>query len=121
MAIIDVENRERGVTYVYESYSYWDKDKQSPRSKRKLIGKRDPKTGEIVPTNPKRGRKKATSDKKTSDTSEVDYKALYEEKVEECRDRERQVVELRKRVAELELAAERHEATLAAIRRLCDG
>jgi hypothetical protein len=119
--VIDVENRKRGVTYVYESYSYWDKDKQSPRSKRKLIGKRDPETGEIVPTNSKRGRKRGTSNKEPSDTNEVDYKALYEEKADECRERERQVVELRRRVAELELGTERHEATLAAIRRLCDG
>lgn len=38
-----------GITYVYENESYWDKVKKQPRSKRKLIGHIDPKTGEVVP------------------------------------------------------------------------
>ena len=42
-----------GTTYVYDSVSYWDKDLKQPRSKRKLIGKLDPDTGEIVPTGKK--------------------------------------------------------------------
>ena len=29
------------ITYVYESTSYWDKEKKQPRSKRVLIGKLD--------------------------------------------------------------------------------
>ena len=68
MAIVKVYNKERDVTYVYDSYSYWDKEKKQPRSKRKLIGKLDPVTGEIVPTG-KRGRPKsspANSDTKRS-------------------------------------------------------
>ncbi|MDO4805253.1 MAG: hypothetical protein Q4A32_10595, partial [Lachnospiraceae bacterium] len=56
MAIIKKYNKSNGTTYVYESESYWDKDKKQPRSKRKLIGKLDPVTGEIVPTGT-RGRK----------------------------------------------------------------
>lgn len=59
MAIIKVYNKERDVTYVYDSYSYWDKDKKQPRSKRKLIGRLDPVSGEIVPTG-KRGRPKSS-------------------------------------------------------------
>lgn len=43
-----------GTTYVYDSVSYWDKELKQPRSKRKLIGKLDPDTGEIIPTG-KRG------------------------------------------------------------------
>ena len=50
MAIINQFDKRSGITYVYESLSYWDKDKQQPRAKRKLIGKRDPESGEIVPT-----------------------------------------------------------------------
>jgi len=56
MAIINQFDKRSGITYVYESVSYWDKDKQQPRAKRKLIGKRDPVTGEIIPTDG-RGRK----------------------------------------------------------------
>lgn len=50
MAIIKKYNAKYNTTYVYDSVSYWDKDKKQPRSKRKLIGKIDPATGEIVPT-----------------------------------------------------------------------
>lgn len=50
MAIINQHDKRSGITYVYESVSYWDKEKQQPRAKRKLIGKRDPETGEIIPT-----------------------------------------------------------------------
>ena len=38
-----------GITYVYESTSYWDSEKKQPRSKRKLIGHIDRETGELVP------------------------------------------------------------------------
>lgn len=57
MAIIKQYNSKNDTTYVYESVSYWDKDLKQPRSKRKLIGKIDPVTGEIVPTSGRRGRK----------------------------------------------------------------
>ena len=50
MAIIKQRDKRSGITYVYESVSYWDKEKKQPRSKRTLIGRLDPETGEIVPT-----------------------------------------------------------------------
>ena len=56
MAIIKQYHPDTQTTYVYESTYYWDADKQQSRSKRKLIGKVDPKTGETVPTG-KRGPK----------------------------------------------------------------
>ena len=59
MAIIKKYNKANHTTYVYNSVSYWDKEKQQPRSRRKLIGKIDPETGEIVPT-AGRGRKAKT-------------------------------------------------------------
>lgn len=57
MAIIRQYHKDTDTTYVYESISYWDTEKQQSRSKRKLLGKVDPQTGEIIPTG-KRGRKK---------------------------------------------------------------
>ncbi|MCR5789200.1 MAG: hypothetical protein K6G83_04855 [Lachnospiraceae bacterium] len=54
MAIIKQTNKKTGVTYVYDSHSYWDKEKKQHRSDRKLIGKIDPETGEIVPTRKKK-------------------------------------------------------------------
>lgn len=50
MAIVKLMNKKNGVVYVYESKSYWDSEKQQARNKRKLIGKVDPETGEIIPT-----------------------------------------------------------------------
>ena len=97
MAIIRQTNKKTGITYVIDSESYWDKEKQQPRSRRKLIGKVDPETGETVPTGG-RGRKPGTlanpatpeqnsspSQKdpctpSTPDThGEGDYRALYED------------------------------------------
>lgn len=56
MAIIKQYHKDTDTTYVYESASYWDADKQQSRSKRKLLGKLDPETGEVIPTG-SRGRK----------------------------------------------------------------
>ena len=50
MAIINQFDNRSGITYVYESISYWDNEKKQPRANRTLIGKRDPNTGEIIPT-----------------------------------------------------------------------
>ena len=54
MTTITAFNKARNTTYVYESDSHWDKDKdkQQSRSKRRLIGKIDPKTGNVIPTAP---------------------------------------------------------------------
>ena len=56
-AIICQTDKRSGITYAYESVSYWDKEKQQSRSKRTLIGRVNDKTGEILPTDG-RGRKK---------------------------------------------------------------
>ncbi|MEW5817004.1 MAG: IS1634 family transposase [Spirochaetota bacterium] len=52
-------DKRSGITYAYESVSYWDKEKQQSRSTRTLIGRVDSETGEIVPTDG-RCRKKNT-------------------------------------------------------------
>ena len=71
MAIIHQFDKRSGITYAYEYFSYWDKEKKMTRAKRKLIGRVDPTTGEIVPTDG-RGRK-AKSEKK----DEQDFEKLY--------------------------------------------
>ena len=85
MSIVKLYNRERNVTYVYESTSYWDKDKKQPRSKRKLIGKIDPETGEIVPTSPR---------KKKTDHSEDEYRVLYESALKDIARKDQRIQEL---------------------------
>ena len=48
-AIIHQKDKRSGITYAYESISYWDKKKKQSRAKRKLIG-RVTDGGEIIPT-----------------------------------------------------------------------
>lgn len=36
MSIVKLKDKRTGTTYVYESESYWDKEKKQPRSRRKL-------------------------------------------------------------------------------------
>jgi hypothetical protein len=50
MSIVYLKNKKNGVTYVYESRGYWDKEKQQARNNRVCIGKLDPDTGEFVPS-----------------------------------------------------------------------
>ena len=50
MGIINQHDKRTNITYVYQSTSYWDKTKKQPRAKRTLIGKRDPTTNQIIPT-----------------------------------------------------------------------
>lgn len=82
MSIVKLKDKRSGTTYVYESESYWDKEKKQPRSRRKLIGKLDEATGEIIPTG-KRGRKKGSSgkpDEASSPEPITEYIRVIEEK-----------------------------------------
>ena len=56
MGIIYSKNPKTGITYVYDNKPYWDPEKKQSRAKRKLIGKVDPVTGEVVKTRPYRKR-----------------------------------------------------------------
>ena len=53
-AVVKQYDKRIGVTYAYESTSFWDKEKKQSRSKRRLIGIVDPNTGEIKPTTKKK-------------------------------------------------------------------
>ena len=58
MGIVYQKDKRTGITYAYESKAFWDKEKKQSRAKRRLIGRVDPETGEIVPTDG-RGRKRS--------------------------------------------------------------
>ena len=70
--IVYQTNKKTGVKYAYESISYWDKEKQQPRSKRKYIGRVDPITGEII-----RKDEKDNSAERNTDTVSDELKELY--------------------------------------------
>ncbi|MBR5377247.1 MAG: hypothetical protein IK139_08205 [Lachnospiraceae bacterium] len=46
--IVYQTDKKTGIKYAYESFSYWDKEKKQPRSKRKYLGPVDPDTNEIL-------------------------------------------------------------------------
>ncbi len=59
MSIVKQLDRRSGITYAYESVSHWDKEKKQSRSVRKLIGRVDEKTGEIIATDGRRKKEQA--------------------------------------------------------------
>lgn len=67
MAIIFQHDKRSGITYAYDSKSYYDKEKKCSRAKRTLIGKVDPDTGEIIPTD---GRNKGARSRPTASVSQ---------------------------------------------------
>lgn len=97
MAIIDSYNRKRGVIYVYESFSYWDKELGQPRSRRRLLGRRDPGTGEVIPT---RKRKENSAVTLADSDSALDYATLYRRSQENIRKKDALIQRLRRELAE---------------------
>jgi transposase len=57
-------NKKTGVIYAYENRPYWDPEKKQSRTNRKLVGKVDPLTHNIIPT---RGRKAKETESQTTE------------------------------------------------------
>ena len=102
MAIIKQFDKRSGITYVYESISYYDKEKKCSRAKRTLIGKLDPETGEIIPTD---GRNRGAKSKPDSPAPEIDSDKRIQELEDENRQLKLQIKALKK---ELERTSSSH-------------
>ena len=115
MAIIKQYHKDTDTTYVYDSVSYWDAEKGQSRSVRKLLGKLDPKTGEIIPTG-QLGRKKREEDPTLAEAKITAAAAVYEEKIRQqeltIRQQQAQVNELNRRIAQMEDTISRAAAIL---------
>ncbi len=124
MAIIKQYHKDTDTTYVYESISYWDEEKKQSRSKRRVIGKLDPETGEIVPTG-RRGRKaKSTTSAPAEEGTEL--ARLYEESQARIRElslsadrKDEEISSLRQEVLQLREALEKVDRQLALCRDIC--
>lgn len=119
VSIIKKLNKQTGVTYVYESESYWDKEKKQPRSKRKLIGRIDEETGEIVPTGGRGNRRK----RELTDILEAvpagrDLENLCRQQAERLRQDEAEISGLKKQVMELTLSVSEYKRRLSKIEEL---
>lgn len=107
MSISKSFNKQNGVTYVYEvTENYWDKEKKRPKTKRKLIGKIDPETNEIVPTSRKR--------KPAYHSDGKDYRILYESAITDSAKKEESLLKFK---GELESALMDEQTRLAEIER----
>ena len=82
-AIVYQTDKRSGITYAYESVSFWDKNKKQSRAKRKLIGRFDKESGQIIPTDGRcKPKDQATSTPKrgpvpTLETARCFYGATY--------------------------------------------
>lgn len=112
MAIVKVRNKARNITYVYESISYWDKELKQPRSHRKLIGRIDPATGDIVPTSKRT--KASIAEPVHCDT---EYKALYEQALKVIAQKDVLIAELRSQLA---AAESENRACRRSMKKACD-
>ncbi len=113
--IIKTKNKQNGVTYVYESESYWDKEKKQPRSRRKLIGKIDEATGEIVPTGKKKEREAEASNETYNDSQ---LKALCDKQAKELQQKDDEIFTLKKQLMELTLSVNDYKRRLSKIEEL---
>ena len=93
MAIIKQFDKRSGITYVYDSKSYYDKEKKCSRAKRTLIGKIDPDTGEMIPTD---GRNKGAKSKSDSLPAEINKDKRIRELEDENRQLNLQISALKK-------------------------
>ena len=99
MAIIKQFDKRSGITYVYDSKSYYDKEKKCSRAKRTLIGKIDPDTGEMIPTD---GRNKGAKSKPNTVSPEVDKDKHIQELENENRQLKLQISALKKEIERIQ-------------------
>ncbi len=104
MGIVYQKDKRTGITYAYESKSVWIKELKQSRATRRLIGKVDPETGEIVPTDG-RGRKRSP-----------DYNPAEEEHKEPIT-----LKECQERIQKLEKEVETLKSEIAALRQKTQG
>ena len=118
-SIIKKLNKQTGVTYDYESESYWDKEKKQPRSKRKLIGRIDDETGEIVPTGGRRSRqKRELTDIPETFHADKELEELCQKQAGELLRNEAEISTLKKQVMELTLCVNEYKRRLSKIEEL---
>lgn len=115
MARVEHFDKRVGITYVYESESYYDKEKHQSRSKRKLIGKIDPATGEMVPT----GKKGRPSKNITSENIQLDFKKLYENSLKDLTQCREQIGALEKELHDANASVTKYRSIIKKILLLC--
>ena len=118
MAIIRQYHKDTDTTYVYESISYWDSEKGQSRSKRRVIGKVDPATGEIIPTGRRgRSKKEATPDTDSGNSVSVNISG-QENSQKRILELELSVTALNAKISELEAELRQYRSAVEKIHSL---
>lgn len=99
MGIVYQTDKRTGVTYAYENQSFWDSELKRSKSKRKLIGRVDPVTKEIVPTD---GRCKKRSPSYVPDEDGYEMPKTVKELKEEVKRLLKENALLKQQIAELQ-------------------
>ena len=99
MSLVRYTNKKTGVVTVYESTSHYDPVTKQSRPIRKYLGVEDPKTGEIIPSSGKPGRKKMSdqTSRPAAKKDGTDYKLLYEKLKKENAEKDARIKELERR------------------------
>ena len=120
MAIVQQYRKDTDTTYVYESESYWVPELKQSRSRRKLLGKLDSATGEIIPCG-KRGPKKKNPEASEEQVSASEYTKLrgqYEQSQTEAMKLRLSLTEMEKELSDLRRQNQRMASTIQKIRGL---
>lgn len=99
MGIVYQTDKRTGVTYAYENQSFWDSELKRSKSKRKLIGRVDPVTKEIVPTD---GRCKKRSPSYVPNEDAYEMPKTVKELKEEVKRLLKENAALKQQIAELQ-------------------
>lgn len=100
MGIVKQYDKRSGITYAYESHAYWDSEKKMSRAKRTLLGRIDPETGEIVPTDGRNRKKK--EEKPTTTPSLEDYREMYEKLLKKYEAQRQIIKSLQEKIKKME-------------------
>lgn len=101
MGVVYQKDSRSGITYVYESVSTWNKELKQSRAKRRLIGRLDPETGDIIPTDG-RCKKRSPYYKPSDGTDELNVKCMKKaELIEEVQRLRKENLELKEKITAL--------------------
>lgn len=107
MAIVKQRDSRSGITYVYESISWYDKETKNARSKRHLIGRWDEEKGIVIPTDGRCKRNKQIKPKEVlikeqNAIKNDEYELLYKQAVSKIHALEDEIKILKQKISKLE-------------------
>jgi hypothetical protein len=97
MSIVRYTNKKTGTVTLYESTSHYDPETKQSRPIRKYLGKLDPETGELIPSQ----KRKKKEEQPPSGSSDLKLRNALQEKTRDCMEKERRIRELEEELVKL--------------------